>query len=63
MIGTGLLLASLAITSPTTSVKAPYDVALEFCENKGGIAVYSPIEDTVEFSCGDSPSEIYVIKE
>lgn len=63
MIGKAILLASISITSPSEFGQAPYDLALNFCEDKGGLAIYRPLAEVVEFSCGDEPNEIYTIKE
>lgn len=65
MIGTGLLLASLSISIGGHGVeKSPYDVALEYCRDKGGLAVYMDNGGSVEFSCADQLTRmIYIFRD
>ncbi|MEC9483101.1 MAG: hypothetical protein UMU75_07200 [Halomonas sp.] len=68
-----LPLLSFSLTSPpllaqtvtlnTEDGKHPYDIALEHCENRGGLAQYSVRKETVEFSCGDDPAVTLTIRQ
>ena len=40
----------------------PYDYALDFCRDSGGLAQYSVSGNTVKFSCGDDLSRIFVFE-
>jgi hypothetical protein len=55
-----LLVAALSIS--VDSGKHPYDVALDFCRDKGGLAQYTSNGDAVRFSCGNDISNIITIQ-
>lgn len=59
MIAATLLAATMSI--PTGLSKSPYDVALDYCRDKGGIAQYYDYGDMVAFSCGNDVNEIITI--
>ncbi len=59
MLATTMLLAALTI--PVEPGKNPYDVALEYCQDKGGLAIYAPHGDVVDFSCGNEPAKMVTI--
>ncbi len=59
MLASTLLIA--ALTLPTDSGQHPYDIALEYCNDKGGLAQYSVNGNKVEFSCGDEPATLITI--
>ncbi len=58
MIATILL---AALTIPTEPSDHPYDLALEYCRDKGGLAIYAPRGEVVKFSCGDDVSKVITI--
>lgn len=41
--------------------KHPYDIALEYCAERGGLAQYSIKGETVRFSCSDDLTAIITI--
>nr|WP_298415961.1 hypothetical protein [uncultured Halomonas sp.] len=41
--------------------KHPYDVALEYCAERGGLAQYSVKGDIVRFSCSDDLSSMITL--
>ncbi len=55
-----LLLATLSM--PVESGKHAYDVALDYCRDKGGLAQYTNKGNTVAFSCADDISRIITIQ-
>lgn len=55
MLTMTMLLASFTI--PVEAGAHPYDVALEYCHDRGGLAQYTVRGDEVEFSCGDEPAK------
>ncbi len=65
---TALFMASCtpptAIAQQVTSQesnKAPYDIALDHCSDKGGLARYTVSGDTVKFSCADDIANVITI--
>nr|WP_298374864.1 hypothetical protein [uncultured Halomonas sp.] len=61
-------IAALSMTADAQEIsrvapagKHPYDVALEHCAERGGIAQYSVKTDSVRFSCSDEPTKIITI--
>lgn len=59
MIAATLLIASLSI--PTGPAEHPYDIALDYCRDRGGLAQYSDYGDVVVFSCGNNVNETITI--
>ena len=59
MLTMTMLLASLTI--PVEAGAHPYDVALEYCQDRGGLAQYTDRGDEVEFSCGDEPDRTLIL--
>ncbi len=43
--------------------KHPYDIALDYCESRGGLAQYSVQGDVVTFSCSDDLTDIITIRQ
>lgn len=39
-----------------------YDIALNYCRDKGGLAQYASNGDTIRFSCGSDISNIITIQ-
>lgn len=59
MIAATLLIASLSI--PVQQGEHPYDIALDYCQDKGGIAQYSDYGNVVVFSCGNDVNQTITI--
>lgn len=55
-----LLLATLSM--PVQDGKHSYDIALDYCSDKGGLAQYTSNGDTIRFSCGGDISNIINIQ-
>lgn len=58
MIAATILVAALSIP---TQPGNPYDIALDYCRDKGGLAQYSDYGDVVVFSCGDDVNKTITI--
>lgn len=56
-------LPAQTVTSNAENGRHPYNIALEHCENRGGLAQYSVRKETVEFSCGDDPAVTLTIRQ
>nr|WP_299244846.1 hypothetical protein [uncultured Halomonas sp.] len=41
--------------------KHPYDIALEYCAERGGLAQYNERGETVRFSCSDNLTALITI--
>jgi hypothetical protein len=54
-----LLLASLSM--PIESGKHSYDIALDYCRDKGGLAQYTQSGDTIRFSCSNDLTRVITI--
>ncbi|WP_048308648.1 hypothetical protein [Halomonas sp. PR-M31] len=58
-----IMIASMAtqaqeMSRTTPAGKHPYDIAVEYCAERGGIAQYSVKTDSVRFSCSDEPTVV-----
>ncbi|SHF70894.1 hypothetical protein SAMN02745148_03347 [Modicisalibacter ilicicola DSM 19980] len=49
------------ITRPAPADKPPYDIALDYCAERGGLAQYSVKGEEVRFTCGDDLTTIITI--
>ncbi|WP_227368896.1 hypothetical protein [Halomonas sp. M20] len=63
---TSIVTLSMAIEAQEISRAAPagkhpYDIALEYCAERGGLAQYSERGETVRFSCSDELAAIITI--
>lgn len=56
---TSMLLATLIITVEPD--QNPYDIAINYCEEKEGLAQYTDTGSQIEFSCGEEPSKTIII--
>ena len=65
MFTTGLMLAALSINISSYGINEhPYDIALKYCRDKGGLAKYIDNGDSVEFSCANNLSDtIYIFRD
>jgi hypothetical protein len=50
-----------ALIAPAPAGKHPYDIALDYCAERGGLAQYSVLGETVEFSCSEDLTAIISI--
>ena len=46
------------ITRPAPTDKPPYDIALDYCAERDGLAQYSVKGEEVRFTCGDDLTTI-----
>lgn len=58
-MNTFLLLATLSI--PVQDARHSYDVALDYCRDRGGIAQYTDKGTEVRFSCGNNLTQVITI--
>lgn len=54
-----LLLATLSM--PVQDGQHSYDIALDYCRDKGGLAQYTSNGDTIRFSCSSDITTIITI--
>lgn len=47
--------------SHETSIKSPYDIAIDYCRDRGGLAQYSVSGNTITFSCSDDLTDVIAI--
>ena len=53
--------AAQSITHEPSGVKHPYDIALDYCKERGGLAQYNVQGEVVKFSCGDDLTQVITI--
>lgn len=49
--------------SEDTDGQSPYSIALETCEDRGGLASFSVTDDGASFTCGNDLSREYTISQ
>lgn len=56
-------LLAQSVTRNSENGRHPYDIALDYCESRGGLAQYSVRGDVVKFSCSDDLTDIITIRQ